>query len=128
MYIKKSNGSRIELWGTPASTFVHVDCTTSYYASVIAPLYFYTDIYKIRVQDRFLRNFLKKSPPFSLSRPYESMSSMCCKYSWNILLYLHSKKKYVQFIVQCENLAKIFRWKWFGKSETKILFDVLGWG
>ena len=64
MYIKKSNGSRIEPWGTPASTFVHVDCTTSYYASVIAPLYFYRDIYKIRVQDRFLRNFLKKDHLF----------------------------------------------------------------
>ena len=25
MYIKKSNGPRIEPWGTPASTFVHVE-------------------------------------------------------------------------------------------------------
>ena len=26
MYIRKSSGPRIEPWGTPASTLVHVDC------------------------------------------------------------------------------------------------------
>ena len=50
MYIKKSNGPRIEPWGTPTSTFVHVE----YWSLRVTLCFFYL---------RKLVKVSSKSPP-----------------------------------------------------------------